>query len=229
LDKWSSNVPEVRRLLSIRDDLPSLPDQRQSPQYTQSPEIPKEPQRYSQNFVDHDHAPPTLDDDIPSAKFLPKECEDHKASVLHNGGPIESYSTTACAHTSYHEVFWNASGHLWAIKSVKYLGFGSLLVVFLLTAARNFCTPKIRADRQARREERHRPRLYPRAAKKCALRRQLLARTSGKRVGETYEEKEALLLGAEDGMSSTMSDELSQLWNAAEIFTPTTSTSSFQE
>lgn len=80
------------------------------------------------------------------------------------------------------------------------------------------CTPQRRADRQARREERHRRRAYRRAAKKHALAR-LIARLSGNAASddEDYEEKEVFLSDAEDGRSTTMTEELTQLNNAASI------------
>jgi hypothetical protein len=71
---------------------------------------------------------------------------------------------------------------------------------------------------QARREECHCRRLCRRASK-CHAVHQLVAGISGKGMNKTYEEKEAHLLEAEDGLSTTMADELSQLSNAADIST----------
>lgn len=101
---------------------------------------------------------------------------------------------------------------------VKWTVIGFLVAFLLLVLQQRMCTPQRRADRQVRREERHRRRAHRRAAKKHALAR-LIARLSGKTSSEDedYEEKEVLLSDAEDGRSTTMTEELTQLNNAASV------------
>jgi hypothetical protein len=103
---------------------------------------------------------------------------------------------------------------------VKFTAVGFLCAFLLLALHRRACTPKRRADRQARREERHRRRAYRRMAHKHMITR-LLARISGNPSGDEfddYEEKrEALLASAEDGMSTTMTEDITQLRNAAHV------------
>lgn len=107
-----------------------------------------------------------------------------------------------------------------ALTVVKYTAIGFLCAFLLLALHRRACTPKRRADRQARREARRARRAYRRAAHKHIITR-ILARISGHGSDDEcddYEEKrEALLASAEDGMSTTMAEEIGQLRNAAEV------------
>lgn len=104
---------------------------------------------------------------------------------------------------------------------VKFTVIGFILAFLLAALHRRTCTPKNRAARQARREERHRRRAYRRAAKKHALSR-FLSRVAGNATddessGDYEEKRQALLADAEDGMSTTMTEELTQFRNAANV------------
>ncbi|KAH8659175.1 hypothetical protein BGZ60DRAFT_531088 [Tricladium varicosporioides] len=104
---------------------------------------------------------------------------------------------------------------------IKFTVIGFILAFLLAALHRRTCTPKNRAARQARREERHRRRASRRAAKRYALSR-LLSRMAGNvtedESSDDYEEKrQALLADAEDGMSTTMTEELTQFRNAANV------------
>lgn len=107
-----------------------------------------------------------------------------------------------------------------ALNVVKYTAIGFLCAFLLLALHRRACTPKRRADRQARREARHARRAYRRAAHKHIITR-ILARISGHGSDDEYgdyeEKREALLASAEDGMSTTMTEEIGQLRNAADV------------
>lgn len=108
-----------------------------------------------------------------------------------------------------------------AFHVVKFVVIGVLLSLFVIALHRRTCNPKRRADRQARREERHRRRAFRRAAHKHAITR-FFSRISGHDIDEDsddYEEKRQALLAsaAEDGMSTTMTEEITELRNAAEV------------
>ncbi|KAE9363565.1 hypothetical protein N431DRAFT_489471 [Stipitochalara longipes BDJ] len=107
-----------------------------------------------------------------------------------------------------------------ALYIMKFTAIGFLFAFLILALHRRACTPKRRADRQARREQRHRRRAYRRAVHKHAITR-LLSRISGNESdseSDDYEEKRrALLSDAEDGMSTTMTEDITQLRNAAEV------------
>lgn len=106
-----------------------------------------------------------------------------------------------------------------ALQVAKYTAIGFLLAFFILAIRRRACTPARRADRQARREERHRRRAYRRVAHKHIITR-ILARISGDGSEDEYddyeEKREALLADAEDGMSTTMTEEALQTRSAEE-------------
>jgi hypothetical protein len=103
---------------------------------------------------------------------------------------------------------------------MKFTAIGFVCAFLILALHRRACTPKRRADRQARREQRKRRRAYRRAVHKHAITR-LLQRISGNESDsetDDYEEKRrALLADAEDGMSTTMTEDITQLRNAAEV------------
>ncbi|CZR66732.1 uncharacterized protein PAC_16633 [Phialocephala subalpina] len=107
-----------------------------------------------------------------------------------------------------------------ALQIVKFTAIGFLCAFLLLALHRRNCTPKRRADRQARKEERARRRAYRRAAHKHMITR-LLARISGngeETDDEDYEEKrERLLSDAEDGMSTTMSEDIREMRTTADV------------
>ncbi|KAE8452584.1 hypothetical protein EG329_013843 [Mollisiaceae sp. DMI_Dod_QoI] len=107
-----------------------------------------------------------------------------------------------------------------AFQIIKFLSIGFIFAFLILALHRRACTPERRADRRAHREERRRRRAYRRAAHKHIITR-LLARLSGNHIedpNEDYEEKrQALLANAEDGMSTTMSEDLSEIRNVAEV------------
>lgn len=98
------------------------------------------------------------------------------------------------------------------------------LASILLAALHNkrSCTDKKRAERQARREKREQRRAYRRHVHKTAINK-LLARITGNESddlggGEKYEdEHERLISDAEDGLSTTMTEEITQLRNAATV------------
>jgi len=90
------------------------------------------------------------------------------------------------------------------------------VAAFLLAALnQRVCTPKRKADRKARREAR---REYRRSIHKNTISR-LLARIAGSDdFSDHYEEKRtALLSDMEDGLSTTIGEEIVQLLNAADV------------
>jgi len=107
-----------------------------------------------------------------------------------------------------------------AFHVIKFVIIGFLFAFLIVALHRRACTPKRHADRQTRREERHRRRAYRRAMRKHAITR-LLARVSGNdsdSESDDYEEKRRTLISdAEDGMSTTMTEDITQLRNSAEL------------
>ncbi|KAH8597141.1 hypothetical protein B0O99DRAFT_685059 [Bisporella sp. PMI_857] len=106
-----------------------------------------------------------------------------------------------------------------AFHILKFTIIGFLCAFLLLALHRRACTPSRKAARKARREERrHRRRI----AHKNAITR-LLAKMGGNNASDDeassdYEEKRtALLSDMEDGLSTTMSEEIHQLQNAASV------------
>lgn len=113
--------------------------------------------------------------------------------------------------------FHGPKPHARVFAILKFSIIGFLFAFLVIALHRRTCNPKSRASRQARREERHRRRAYRRAAHKTIITR-LLARMRGNDSDdEDMEEKEAMLRGAEDGMSTTMTEEIIQTRNVAEI------------
>ncbi|KUJ17026.1 uncharacterized protein LY89DRAFT_70153 [Mollisia scopiformis] len=112
------------------------------------------------------------------------------------------------------------NGLVKALIITKFTAIGFLFAFLIIALHRRLCTPKRRADRQARREERHRRRAYRRAAHKHLITR-LLARLSGEETDsddEDYEEKrERLLADAEDGMSTTMTEDIREMRTTADV------------
>lgn len=103
-----------------------------------------------------------------------------------------------------------------AFQIIKFTAIGFLFAILIIALHRRNCTPKRRADRQARKERR---RAYRRAVHKRAITR-LLARLSGNdsdSEDDDEEKRQALLSDAEDGMSTTMTEDITQLRNAAEL------------
>lgn len=108
-----------------------------------------------------------------------------------------------------------------AFHIIKFVVIGVLLSLLVIALHRRNCTSKSRAERKARREERHRRRAFRRAAHKHAVTR-FLARLSGHASddeSDDYEDKRQALLAseAEDGMSTTMTEEITEFRNAAEV------------
>jgi hypothetical protein len=106
------------------------------------------------------------------------------------------------------------------LQIVKFTVIGFLCAFLLLALHRRACTPKKRADRKARREERCRRRAYRRASRKHSIRRFLSRMSSDSDTDSTddFDEKcEKLLSDAEDGMSTTMTEEITQFQHAASI------------
>ena len=104
---------------------------------------------------------------------------------------------------------------------VKFVVIGILISLLVIALHRRKCNPKNRAERKARREERHRRRAFRRAARKHII-AQFLARISGYGVdggSDDYEDKRQALLAseAEDGMSTTMTEDITEFRNAAEV------------
>jgi hypothetical protein len=103
---------------------------------------------------------------------------------------------------------------------VKFTVIGFLAAFLLLALHRRACTPTKRADRKTRREERRRRRAYRRAMKKNLFTR-FLCRITGHASdddSDDYEEKRARLLSdAEDGRSTTMTEEIAELRNAVGV------------
>ena len=119
----------------------------------------------------------------------------------------------------------NRLGKVLAI--VKFTSIGFLFAFLLVALHRRTCTPEKRRDRASRRafrrEHREKRRAYRRAVHKHAIIK-LLARISGNGSGsddddfDDFEEKrQALLSDAEDGMSTTMTEDITQLRNAADV------------
>jgi hypothetical protein len=119
----------------------------------------------------------------------------------------------------------NRLGKVLAI--VKFTSIGFLFAFLLVALHRRTCTPEKRRDRASRRafrrEHREKRRAYRRAVHKHAITK-LLARISGNGSGsddddfDDFEEKrQSLLSDAEDGMSTTMTEDITQLRNAADV------------
>ena len=107
-----------------------------------------------------------------------------------------------------------------AFHVVKFVVIGVLISLLVIALHRRNCNPKKRADRKARREERHRRRAFRRAARKHTI-TQFFARISGQDTdddSDCEEKRQALLASAaEDGMSTTMTEEITEFRNAAEV------------
>ncbi|RDW92075.1 hypothetical protein BP5796_01469 [Coleophoma crateriformis] len=95
-----------------------------------------------------------------------------------------------------------------------------LCTIFLAALHKRTCTPDKRAKRQARREKRELRRAHRREVHKNAIMK-LMARIGGNdSESDDFEEKykhQRLMSDAEDGMSTTMSDEITQLRTAASV------------
>jgi hypothetical protein len=101
----------------------------------------------------------------------------------------------------------------------KFAVIGFFFAFLIIALHRRTCNQKSRASRQARREERHRRRAYRRAAHKHRISR-FFARFSndGSNDSADYEEKrERLLADAENGICTTMTEEIVQLRNAVGV------------
>lgn len=108
-----------------------------------------------------------------------------------------------------------------ALKIVKYSAIGFLFAILVSALHRRGWTPTKRAERKALRGERRRRRASRRAARKHIIRR-FLSRMSGYGTDDEstadYEEKrEQLLSESEDGMSTTMTEEIAQFKYAASV------------
>lgn len=90
------------------------------------------------------------------------------------------------------------------------------VAAFLLAALHlRVCTPKRKADRRARREERRERR---RSVHKSFISRLLAKMAGSDHSSDSYDEKSVgLLTDMEDGLSTTMSEEIVQLQNAASV------------
>ncbi|KAH7384775.1 hypothetical protein BKA64DRAFT_726284 [Cadophora sp. MPI-SDFR-AT-0126] len=101
------------------------------------------------------------------------------------------------------------------LQIIKFTSIGFLFAFLLAALHRRVCTPSRRADRHERRRRR---RAQRRAAHKHIITR-LLARMAGNDSDDEDddEKREALLEDAEDGVSTTMSEDIEQLRNAADV------------
>lgn len=107
-----------------------------------------------------------------------------------------------------------------ALHIVKFAVIGCLFAFLVIALHRRTCSPAKRVARQARKEERRRRRAYRRAAHKQAISNFLtrFSRHGSDGQFEDYEGKrEALLADAEDGMSTTMTEDIAEFRNAAAI------------
>jgi hypothetical protein len=100
---------------------------------------------------------------------------------------------------------------------LKFFVTGIVVSCLVFVIHRRACSAPRRADRRARREERHRRRSFNRARRHQAFRR-FLARICGHAFNEDGDDnEEKLLANAEDGLSGTMEDEITQFRNAAGV------------
>lgn len=108
-----------------------------------------------------------------------------------------------------------------ALQIAKFITIGFLFSFLLLALHRRACTPSRRAARQSRRERKQKRRALRRAFKKHGI-SGFLSHISGNQSDsedEDYEEKrQRLLSDAEDGVSTTMIEDIEQMRNAAEVF-----------
>ena len=108
-----------------------------------------------------------------------------------------------------------------ALQIAKFITIGFLFSFLLLALHRRACTPSRRAARQSRRERKQKRRALRRAFKKHGI-TGFLSRISGNQSDsedDDYEEKrQRLLSDAEDGVSTTMTEDIEQMRNAAEVF-----------
>ncbi|KAH7313157.1 hypothetical protein BKA65DRAFT_154296 [Rhexocercosporidium sp. MPI-PUGE-AT-0058] len=161
----------------------------------------------------HSPPPPPPDFDSPTPPPPPSPPHDHEGPP-----PAEAFPPHRPPPPGPHR---HPNRHVGrALQVIKFTTVG-FLFAFLLTALhRRVCAPNRRADRHERRRRR---RALRRAVHKHKITR-LLARMAGSGSDsndeEEFEEKferHRLLMDAEDGMSVTMSEDLEQLRNAAEV------------
>ncbi|KAK0102823.1 hypothetical protein ONS96_005456 [Cadophora gregata f. sp. sojae] len=105
------------------------------------------------------------------------------------------------------------AGHNFQV--IKFTSIGFLFAFVLAALHRRVCAPARRADRHERRRRR---RALRRAAHKHIITRLLVRMAGNDSDDEDDDEKRAALLeDAEDGMSTTMSEDIEQLRNAADV------------
>ena len=108
-----------------------------------------------------------------------------------------------------------------AFPTIKFVTIGVLLSLLVIALHRRHCTSKGRAERKARRAERRRLRASRRAGHKHTITRWIARMSGGASDDESddYEDKRQALLAsaAEDGMSTTMTEEITEFRNAAEV------------
>ncbi|KAG0649080.1 hypothetical protein D0Z07_4374 [Hyphodiscus hymeniophilus] len=104
-----------------------------------------------------------------------------------------------------------------AFHIAKFVTIGVLISLLVITIHRR-CNSSKRADRRSRREERHRRRALRQTAYTHAFTRFLASLSGNDSEDRDYEEKRQVLLArAEDGMSTSLTEEISELRNAAEV------------
>ena len=168
-----------------------------------------------------DHPPPhDREDRSPPHHFeegLPPHALEHGPPRHHENGPPRHFKDGPPPHPPPQH-----RGPPPIVKALFLAKYASIAIIcaFLIRCIhRRVCTPKRKANRKARREERRERR---RVAHKNAITR-LLARmagsgSDGEHSSDSYEEKrEETLSDMEDGLSTTMTEEIHQLQNAASV------------
>ncbi|KAG9229760.1 hypothetical protein BJ875DRAFT_410247 [Amylocarpus encephaloides] len=181
------------------------------PHYPPGP--PPPPEQEGPKFPPEFDGPPPPPD---SPEHEPEHDSPRPPLDFYRGPPREHHGPPP-----HHPGFGNGPphGHGRVIQFVKFSIIVFLVAFLALSIHHLACTSKRRADRKARREERHLQRAYYRAVRHRGVSR-LIALMSGRRfdsADEDFEEKENLLSDAEDGTSTTMTDELMQFNNAASV------------
>ncbi|TVY40052.1 hypothetical protein LOCC1_G005215, partial [Lachnellula occidentalis] len=171
------------------------------------------PDHYGPEDEDRPHHPPHYNDPGPPGEF--DEQQEHLGPP-----PGEDFPPPPPPHF---DQFGGPPGHGPGKAPIflKFTAIGILLAFLLVAIRRRSCNSGHKKSRRERREERQRRRAYRRAAKKHSITR-FLSRfspsTESEDEADDYEEKrEELLADEEDRMSTTMTEEITEIRNAASI------------
>lgn len=160
-----------------------------------------------------DHLSPPLgpDNDLLRDGKIPPPVFEAKASFSLVGG-----EPTTQGPPSHHGPRSHRNGLGRAFHATKFFVVGILISLIFTALHRRTCNPMRCADRMARHEERRCRRAFRRAVHKHPVTRFFARISRHDDLGyDEYEKK--LLVDAEDGISSTMTEEITELRNAASV------------